>query len=111
MTWTGKRRRRGCDVDHPWRGVAETPHPRRGYSIETGARLRYVAIGRSDKFDHGPPPALCRVIAGRAGASQTLFESDAAATVDDALTEAETYLATNNVVKLKKPKAKKARTA
>ena len=29
------RRRRGCDVDIPWRRAAATPRPRRGYSAET----------------------------------------------------------------------------
>ena len=37
----GSRRRRGCHVDIPWRRVAATPRPRRGYLVKTGARLRY----------------------------------------------------------------------
>ena len=36
-------RRRGCDVDSPWKRVA-APR-RRGYSIETSARLRYELGG------------------------------------------------------------------
>ena len=47
----------GRDVDIPWRRVAATPRLRRGYSVETGARVRYypalttgethVAVNRS----------------------------------------------------------------
>ena len=38
------RRRRGCDVDIPWRRVAATPRLLRGNSVETGARLRYYCV-------------------------------------------------------------------
>ena len=31
----GSRRRRGLDLDSPWRQVAATPRPRPGYSVET----------------------------------------------------------------------------
>ena len=40
VTWIfrgdGSRRRRGYDVDIPWRPIAATPRLRRGYSVETG---------------------------------------------------------------------------
>ena len=37
----GSLRRRGCDMDIPWRPVAATPRLQHGYLVETGARLRY----------------------------------------------------------------------
>ena len=55
------RRRRGCDVDIPWRRVAAAPRPRRGSSAETGARLRYEprvhgAAARQGEEEGRPAP-------------------------------------------------------
>ena len=49
------RRRRSRDADSPRRRVAATPRPRRGNSVETGARLRYR--GKTD-FDASFDAAL-----------------------------------------------------
>ena len=47
----GSRRRRGRNVDILWRQVAATPRPRRGHSVETGARRRHSAAALAK----GPP--------------------------------------------------------
>ena len=54
----------------------------------------------------GPTPALCRVVAGRDGATKVLWQNDAAETVDEALALAEEHLAAN-VVKAKSSKKRK----
>ena len=53
----GSRRRRGRDADIPWRRGAATPRPRRGNSVETGARLRYPS-GDDDDVITGPYNAV-----------------------------------------------------
>ena len=48
------RRRRGRDVDIPRRRVAATPWPIRGWSAETGVRLRYVEYSGDVPADKRP---------------------------------------------------------